>query len=340
MSRNKESWPSWAPASLVQAYEELSLAPDADWIQDEAFGHALFRLEDTRDYPGVLVGIGEKKETLGVVRSLCADPRMKVPWMRLQEATEAARSAPNPAWVNFAGATDLQVLAVQVAWRTVRLLSATEAKISRAEWTRQLTEVAEHARALADLVEKNASLVDDLNQFGRHYFPDDEWEGACEELAMETPGLDTTPLTADELLRAERQFDAVRNGLDPEPTTKEEEARDAEFMVNFKGWTDWYRGKLDRALHFLSVSGALGILHERASWLSQNPPFVPKGSDDARRLAKLSNWLSHLFIATFGSPLDEVVATIAEVATRQEVSTDSVKMRRKRVRDYYKKGVK
>jgi hypothetical protein len=342
MGKTKKSWPSWAPASLVQVYEELSRAPDADWILREDRDLLLFRMHDGDPgaAPGVFVGIGDKKKTLGVVRSICADQRMQVPWTRLQRATEAAASAPNPGWVNLAGATDLQVLAVQVALRTIQVSSQKNDGISRTEWMGRLTEIAEHARVLADLIENNCSLVEDMDRLGKHYFTDAEWDDACEELAMESAAWGLEPPTVEEEAREERRFEARRNGLEPEPYTEEEIARDAEFEAEIKGWTDWYRGKLDRAMHFLSVSGALRILHEGTSRIAQNPPFVLKGTEDVRQLARLSHTLSHFLMATFGSPLDDVVATIAEVTTGQEVSTDSVKMRRKRVRDYYRKGAK
>jgi hypothetical protein len=81
-------------------------------------------------------------------------------------------------------------------------------------------------------------------------------------------------------------------------------------------------------------------LEQRATTLAQNPPFFSKGSDDEKRVASLCAELVHLFLLAFNRPLDEVVATIATVVTGQDVSTDSVKMRRGRWRKHYERGPK
>jgi len=261
---------------------------------------------------------------------------MRVAWERLQEAAE--KTQPEYTWEQIS--KDPELLAVHVAMRAVRVWSDTKGEVSRAEWTYRLTKIAEHASALADLLEANAGLDEALNRFGWHYFPDDEWETVCRELAWEFASADPKPLTDEEEARADRRAEAFRDGLESEPLTAEEIAREAESKAEIDGWIDQQAWKLDRAFRFFSVSGALRNLHAGASGLARNPPFTPKGSDDERRLARLTWVLSSFFARTFRQPLDEAVATIAQVVTGQEVSPESVKMRRMRVRQYNRRGAK
>jgi hypothetical protein len=317
---NKASWPFWAPASLVQVYEKLSRESDAEWKRQEFPEIGLLELAQSRDYPSVFVGIGNKKDSLAKVRCLCMDRRMQSAWKRIQKAIEE----PGIGAVFLGGSLDLDLVAAHVAQRVVSLMDAELMEgPSRAMWIRVHKDIAERARLLADLLDGESTFFTDLNRLCKDSFADDEWSDMCEELGYET--------AAENLPKPSGSLDDLIKGAD-KPL---DPAAEAKFESDAKEWSGWYDWKLHKTLELASVSGVLRKLDLHASAAASSPPFASKGSDDDKRVARLSIALFTLFANVFGQPLDEVVATIVEVVTGQEVSAGSVKMRRKRLREFY-----
>jgi len=325
VSSNKASWPFWAPASLVQVYEKLSREPDAEWKRPEFSEIALLELAQHRDYPSVFVGIGDKKDSLATVRCLLVDQRMQSVWKRIQKAIEE----PGIGAAFLGGSLDLDLVAAHVARRVVSLMAAElMEEPSRAMWISVHTGIAERARLLADVLDSESTFFTDLNRLSKDCFADDEWNDMCEELGYEAAAenLPKPSGALEDLIKeADRPLDL---------------AAEAKFESDAKEWSGWYDRKLDKALELTSISGVLRKLDLYASAAARSPPFASKGSDEDKRVARLSIGLFTLFTTVFGQPLDEVVATIAEVVTGQEVSAGSVKMRRKRLREFYGRALR
>jgi len=198
----------------------------------------------------------------------------------------------------------------------------------------------QHARLLADLLDSSRDLADDMNQLGKHFFVDEEWNALCEELGYEAAGTDL--LIDDEIEFAKEQGRRAALGLpmQPEPDYAPDPEADARFETEAKGWSEWFDLHLNKALRFASLSSTLRQLALGCTNRMQNPPFATRGSDSERRVARLTDSLHHLFHIAFRRPLDEVVATIVEVVTGNYVSPVSLKMRRMRLRKHDERRIR
>ena len=156
-----------------------------------------------------------------------------------------------------------------------------------------------------------------------------------EELASEIEG-DLLPSDGSTEFYVEQGRRALQS-LPPlaEPEWRSDAERNTQFDKAVTERMDWLDRKLGRSLELISVADVLREIERYSVGLIASRPFIPSGPSKDRQVFALVRIFDVLFGQGFQQPLDEVVSTIAEVVTGQSVSTDSVKMRRSRLRRHY-----
>lgn len=317
----------WSPKELQEAYAVLiELSTDA-WVRDEPDTLALMRFQKhaPADY---LKGIGTVSGTLAVVEKLATDLRMKDVWSKLSKLEADARAG------KLGRVFDLgsEIVCCGIAARSAYCVVESGDAVTRATWTERHEEIARVATELSKLLKPGPSMDPEFQNIASMFT-----QGTFRAIAAELHGytLETHhphgPPSAEEV----ESFISEYQSESPEEIA----ASNATWDRDVDSLAYWLERSMRRYPVALS-SDVLDRMTELALFASRNPPFVAPSDRVRRRIFMLSGSLFKYFQTFFARPLDDVVATIASVITDQEVSTESVKMRRQRWRQHTQRPLK
>jgi hypothetical protein len=318
---------SWTPAELQEAHAGLKALSSDAWVRDEL--HALSWMRFEKHTPAdYLRGIGTASETLGVVERLSTDLRMKDVWSRLSKLEANARAG------KISRVFDLgnEIVCCGIAARSAYCVVERKEVVTRATWTERHESIARVAAELSKLLKPSPSMEPEFQNIASMFT-----SGHFRAIASELHGytLETSFPNGPPSIEEIESFLGEQQSESPEQIA----ASNAIWEREVNDLADWLEQSMSHHPIALS-SDVLDRMVELALLASRNPPFVAPADGVRRQIFMLSGSLFQYFRMFFARPLDDVVATIASVVTDQDVSTESVKMRRQRWREHTQRPVK
>lgn len=302
-------FPAWSPAELQEAYDALKATAAEDWIRSDDIQ---LKMSLSKCSPSeYLRGIGKPSETLHVIVNLATDLRMKDVWSELAALEAMARAGK----IRRTFIAEREIVSCGVAARCAYAIDKERESVTRASWIARHEEIARVASELSNLLRPSKSMDPGFQNIAS-MFTGTQFRDIAAELNMHT-----------------RMYGEAELREDPDRIESPEEIQE-----NDKIWNK----EVDELAYWVEVAmtrcpsayswDVLNRMVEVARNAAAHPPFVAPSAPIDRQIFNISGGLFSYFRFLFARPLDAIVATIASVVTDQDVSTDSVKMRRHRWR--------